>query len=117
MLNAPDTIKDQRARLLSVALIEEFQVNEIAPLCRMVWGVQHVRDGQRVDIAGPFFTEEEARTAADLLRPSHRGARAYPASWTAADITRLDLADACRATRGKLADQLGISLFNSTHDA
>jgi hypothetical protein len=43
----------------------------------LVWDVQHVRDGQKVVIDGPFFTEEEARISADLLRGSYRGARAY----------------------------------------
>ena len=43
----------------------------------LVWDVQHVRDGQKVTIDGPFFTEEEARVSADLLRGTFRGARAY----------------------------------------
>ncbi|MDP9505550.1 hypothetical protein Q7O60_21335 [Pseudomonas protegens] len=42
----------------------------------LVWDVQHVRDGQRVTIDGPFFTEVEARVSADLLRGTFRGARA-----------------------------------------
>ena len=42
-----------------------------------VWEVQHPRDGQKVVIDGPFFTEDEARVSADLLRGTFRGARAY----------------------------------------
>jgi hypothetical protein len=42
-----------------------------------VWDVQHVRDGQKVTIDGPFFTEDEARVSADLLRGTFSGARAY----------------------------------------
>lgn len=44
-----------------------------------VWVVLHVRDGQKVTIDGPFFTEDEARISADLLRGTFRGARAYKA--------------------------------------
>lgn len=36
----------------------------------MAWDVQHVRDGQKMTIDGPFFTEDEARVSADLLRSS-----------------------------------------------
>lgn len=43
----------------------------------VAWDVQHVRDGQKMTIDGPFFTEDEARVSADLLRSSFRGARAY----------------------------------------
>jgi hypothetical protein len=42
----------------------------------LIWEVQHVRDGERVTIDGPFITEEEARVSADLLRGTFRGARA-----------------------------------------
>lgn len=45
----------------------------------VVWDVQHVRDGEKVTIDGPYFTEEEARVSADLLRGTFRGARAYQA--------------------------------------
>jgi hypothetical protein len=41
----------------------------------LIWEVQHVRDGERVTIDGPFITEEEARVSADLLRGTFRGAR------------------------------------------
>ncbi|AZE37705.1 hypothetical protein C4K06_4690 [Pseudomonas chlororaphis subsp. aureofaciens] len=43
----------------------------------LVWDVQHIRDGQKVTIDGPFLTETEARVSADLLRGTFRGARAY----------------------------------------
>lgn len=42
----------------------------------LVWEVQHVRNGQQVTIDGPYFTEEEARVSADLMRGTFRGARA-----------------------------------------
>lgn len=45
----------------------------------VVWDVQHVRDGEKVTIDGPYLTEEEARVSADLLRGTFRGARAYQA--------------------------------------
>lgn len=44
-----------------------------------VWEVQHVSGGQPVTVDGPFFTEEEARVSADLLRGTFRGARAIDA--------------------------------------
>ncbi|WP_449103212.1 hypothetical protein [Pseudomonas veronii] len=47
-----------------------------------VWEVQHVSGGQQVTIDGPFFTEEEARVSADLLRGTFRGARAREAIYS-----------------------------------
>ena len=46
----------------------------------LVWEVQHVRNGQQVTIDGPYFTEEEARVSADLMRGTFRGARASACS-------------------------------------
>ena len=46
-----------------------------------VWEVQHVSGGQQVTVDGPFFTEEEARVSADLLRGTFRGARASEANY------------------------------------
>jgi hypothetical protein len=45
----------------------------------LVWEDQQVRNGQQVTIDGPYFTEEDARVSADLMRGTFRSARASDA--------------------------------------
>ncbi|AZE19445.1 hypothetical protein C4K09_5010 [Pseudomonas chlororaphis subsp. aureofaciens] len=77
----------------------------------LVWDVQHVRDGQKVAIDGPFFTEEEARISADLLRGTFRGARAYKAIydriWNYDPQREQVTFDQARMSRSLLAIRLG----------
>lgn len=79
----------------------------------LVWDVRHVRDGQKVSIDGPFFTEEEARVSADLLRGTFRGARAYQGVYDRIwnyDPKREQLQlDQARMSRSLLAIRLGVS--------
>ncbi|WP_321375399.1 hypothetical protein [Pseudomonas extremaustralis] len=78
----------------------------------LVWDVQHVRDGQKVTIDGPFFTEEEARVSADLLRGTFRGARAYKAIrdriWNYDPQHEQVTFDQARMSRSLLAIRLGL---------
>jgi len=78
----------------------------------LVWDVQHVRDGQKVTIDGPFFTEEEARVSADLLRGTFRGARAYKAIydriWNYDPQREQVTFDQARMSRSLLAIRLGV---------
>lgn len=78
----------------------------------LVWDVRHVRDGQKVTIDGPFFTEEEARVSADLLRGTFRGARAYKAIydriWNYDPQREQVTFDQAQMSRSLLAIRLGV---------
>jgi hypothetical protein len=78
----------------------------------LLWDVQHVRDGLKVTIDGPFFTEEEARVSADLLRGTFRGARAYKAIrdriWNYDPRDEQVTFDQARMSRSLLAIRLGV---------
>ncbi|WP_397450863.1 hypothetical protein [Pseudomonas sp. NA-150] len=74
----------------------------------VVWDVQHVRDGQKVNIDGPFFTEDEARISADLLRGTFRGARAQDVNWFVGVQHKQIVTEHCVASRTLLARQLGV---------
>ncbi|QYY82791.1 hypothetical protein [Pseudomonas germanica] len=80
----------------------------------IVWTVQHVRDGERVEIEGPFFTEEEARISAELMRIEYRGARAYKSThcsaWNPDEKREIAIRDDAMATRMILAGQLGMQI-------
>lgn len=62
----------------------DFAVNPIAVSGYDVWNVQCVQKARHVDIDGPFFTEDEARISADLLRGSYCGVKAVSACHCAA---------------------------------
>nr|WP_178124807.1 hypothetical protein [Pseudomonas sp. Fl4BN1] len=78
----------------------------------LVWEVQHPRDGQKVVIDGPFFTEDEARVSADLLRGTFRGARAYQVIydrvWNYDPRRERVTFDQARMSRSLLAIRLGL---------
>lgn len=80
----------------------------------LVWDVQHVREGQKVTIDGPFFTEEEARISADLLRGTFRGARAYQLNydrvWNYDPRQEQLITDQARMSRSLLAVRLGVNV-------
>jgi hypothetical protein len=80
----------------------------------LVWDVQHVRDGQKVVIDGPFFTEDEARISADLLRGTFRGARAYEVIydriWNYDPRREQVTFDQARMSRSLLAIRLGVEV-------
>jgi hypothetical protein len=80
----------------------------------LVWDVQHVRDGQRVTIDGPFFTEDEARVSADLLRGTFRGARAYQGIcdriWNYDPRHEQVMFDQAHMSRSLLAIRLGVEV-------
>lgn len=84
----------------------------------VVWDVQHVRDGQKVTIDGPFFTEDEARVSADLLRGAFRGARAYQGIydriWNYDPRHEQVMVDQARMSRSLLAIRLGVSVPNNS---
>ncbi len=71
-------------RFSEACKIGDFAANPIAISGYDVWNVQCVKSGRHVDIDGPFFTEDEARISADLLRGSYRGVKAVSACHCAA---------------------------------
>ena len=79
----------------------------------LVWEVQHVRNGQQVTIDGPYFTEEEARVSADLMRGTFRGARASESIYNRVlnyDPRQEQLTiDQAHMSRAVLAIRLGLS--------
>lgn len=87
----------------------------------VVWTVQHVRDGERVEIEGPFFTEEEARISAELMRIEYRGARAYQSTHCSAwnpDVKReIAIRNDAMAARMMLAMQIGAAVPTHTTNA
>ena len=88
----------------------------------VVWNVQHLRDGEKVEIEGPFFTEEEARISAELMRIEYRGARAYQSTHCSAwnpDVNReVAIRNDAMAARMILAGQLGMEIpQHSAQDA
>lgn len=87
----------------------------------VVWTVQHVRDGERVEIEGPFFTEEEARISAELMRIEYRGARAYQSTHCSAwnpDVKReIAIRNDAMAARMMLAMQIGAAVPAHTTNA
>ncbi|MEJ5059249.1 MULTISPECIES: hypothetical protein [unclassified Pseudomonas] len=80
----------------------------------IAWHVQHLRDGEKVDIEGPFFTEAEARISADLMRIEYPGARAYQSGYCASwnpDVNReIAIRNEAVAARMILAGQLGMEI-------
>ena len=80
----------------------------------VVWDVQHTRDGQKVVIDGPFFTEDEAQVSADLLRDTFRGARAHQAihcsAWNPNPLREKAIRDDAMASRMILAMQLRVDV-------
>lgn len=85
----------------------------------VVWGVRHLRDGEKTDVDGPFFTEEEARISADLLRGTFRSARAYQSThcsaWNPDPGREKAIRDDAMASRMMLAMQIGAEV--PTHNA
>ncbi|MGV6954716.1 hypothetical protein [Pseudomonas chlororaphis] len=80
----------------------------------VVWTVQRMRDGERVEVEGPFFTEDEARISAELMRIEYRGARAYQSTHCSAwnpDVNReIAIREDAMAARMILAAQLGMEI-------
>lgn len=99
-------------RFSAACKVIDFAANAKAISGYDVWAVRCVRDGQNVDIDGPFFTEEEATISADLLRGTFRGARAYfachCAAWNPAPEREVLIRNQARMTRSLLAIRLGV---------
>lgn len=107
-------------RFLQACAATDYAENPKAVSGYDVWNVECVRDGQHVELDGPFFTEDEARISADLLRGTFRGARAYSACHCAAwnpdpDYEQL-IRDQARMSRSLLACRLGVELATSAQE-
>lgn len=91
---------------------KDFAIDERTNGGYTVWEVRHIRGGQKVTIDGPFFTEDEARVSADLLRGTFRGARAYQSihcsAWNPDPIREKAIRERAGLSRVALARQLGV---------
>ncbi|NIF28860.1 hypothetical protein F3J44_21070 [Pantoea sp. Tr-811] len=107
---APPTFQERFARACDVAA---FTLDKGGP-CYLLWEVDHIQSGQRVKLDGVFFTEEEARISADLLRGTLRGARAsvasYAPNWNPDPAREASIRIEALQCREMLARRLGIHL-------
>lgn len=82
--------------------------------CYLLWDVEHVLAGQRVKLDGAFFTEQEARISADLLRGTMPGARAsmtsYAPNWNPDPAREAAIHLEALQCREMLARRLGVQL-------
>lgn len=89
----------------------DFAPSELSIGCYLVWGVDNIAKGGRVQIDGPYFTEQEALIAADLLKAIFPFARAYVAShswaWNPDPRREKAIRDDALASRMMLAQQIG----------
>ncbi|MGG5291337.1 hypothetical protein [Pseudomonas shirazensis] len=74
-INQPSQTSFQE-RFQAACQVADFTRHDCSP-CYCLWDVQHVKSGQHVKVDGVFFTEDEARTSADLLKGTLGGTRAY----------------------------------------
>ncbi|MBA6061507.1 hypothetical protein [Pseudomonas juntendi] len=107
---APTTFQERFARACDVAT---FTLDKGGP-CYLLWEVDHVQAGQRAKLDGVFFTEEEARISADLLRGTMRGARAsmssYAPNWNPCPAREASIRLEALQCREMLARRLGMHL-------
>lgn len=107
-------------RFRAASQVDDFAANPMAVSGYDVWAVRCVRDGQHVDIDGPFFTQEEAEVSAKLLRGSFRGARAYSschcAAWNPDPAREQLIRDQARVSRSMLACRLGVQIATGTEE-
>ncbi|HDS1734903.1 TPA: hypothetical protein QEM55_001918 [Pseudomonas putida] len=108
--SAPSTFQERFSRACDVAT---FSLDKGGP-CYLLWEVDHVQAGQRVKLDGVFFTEEEARVSADLLRGTMRGARAsmwsYAPNWNPDPAREASIRLEALQCRKMLARRLGVHL-------
>lgn len=104
------TFQERFARACDVGT---FTLDKGGP-CYLLWEVEHVQAGQRVKLDGVFFTEEEARISADLLRGTLRGARAsrssYAPNWNPDPSREASIRLEALQCREMLARRLGVHL-------
>ncbi|MBV4492899.1 hypothetical protein [Pseudomonas oryzicola] len=106
----PSTFQERFARACEVAT---FTLDKGGP-CYLLWEVDHVQAGRRVKLDGVFFTEEEARISADLLRGTLRGARvsmsSYAPNWNPCSARKASIRLEALQCREMLARRLGVHL-------
>ncbi len=106
----PSTFQERFARACDVTT---FTLDRGGP-SYLLWEVDHVQAGQRVKLDGVFFTEEEARISADLLRGTMRGPRAsmssYAPNWNPCPAREASIRLEALQCREMLARRLGVHL-------
>lgn len=100
-------------RFTRACQVDTFTLDNGGP-CYLLWDVEHVQAGKSVKLDGAFFTEEEARISADLLRGTLRGARAsmtsYAPNWNPDPAREAAIRLEALQCREMLARRLGIHL-------
>ncbi|WP_443700914.1 hypothetical protein [Pseudomonas sp.] len=105
-----ESVKDRFAEACSAT---DFQAQPGTIGGYKVWGVSDIVKGGREIFDGPYFTEEEARIAADLWKatPDRKCARADPsihcAAWNPNPNRELDIRRDAVAARTILAELIG----------
>lgn len=74
------SISTHHERFAEACKVSDFASSARAIGCYDVWGVDDIAKGGRVQIDGPYFTEQEALIAADLLKAIFPFARAFVAT-------------------------------------
>lgn len=104
------TFQDRFAQACQVAT---FTLDKGGP-SYLQWEVATVQRGQRVKLDDLFFTEEEARISADLLRGTFRGARAdvhsYAPHWNPSPAQEVAYRLEALQCREMLARRVGVHL-------
>lgn len=104
----PPTHQDRFAEACKTA---DFAVNPGTVAGYYVWGVDDIAKGGRKEIDGPYYTEQEACIAADLLKSINPFARAYVSThcraWNPDPRREKAIRDNAMASRMMLAMQIG----------
>ena len=107
-------MKTYQDRFIEACKNTEFAAHENMIGGYYVWDVKHVCDGQKVTLDGPFYTEDEARISADLMRGTFRGARACQVihcwAWNPDPRREKAIRDDALASRMMLAVQIGVNI-------
>lgn len=110
---APSTFRE---RFAAACLSTDFEEHQTMVAGYKVWNVSDIVKGGRKDFDGPYFSEEEARIAAELWQatPERKYARAevtfHCAAWNPDPLREKAIREDAMAARMILAELLGVEL-------
>lgn len=119
--NTTDQTPAHRERFAEACKVTDFAINPSAVAGYYVWGVDHIVKGGRKEIDGPYYTEDEACIAADLMKPIEPFARASVSThcwaWNPDPQREKAIRDDAMASRMMLAMQIGAEVpTHATND-
>ncbi|MFJ2334768.1 hypothetical protein [Pseudomonas helleri] len=107
-----------RERFAQACKVTDFAENPNTVAGYYVWGVNDIVKGGRVEIDGPYYTEQEACIAADLLKAINPFAKAYVSThcwgWNPDPLREKAIRDDAMASRMMLAMQIGAEVPTHT---